>query len=349
MKAAALEQRNGSEAVPPLRTTARKGISLIKAVAAATVVLSGSLGGLALAASPAFPTKASTIIVPQAPGGANDVLARMVAGKLSEYWGQPVLVDFKPGAGVIVASQYVAKSAPDGHTIGLISSAHSINPSLNVKLPYDTLKDFAPVARLGYNVIGLVVHPSLPVNSVRDLIELARKKPDALSHGSNGIGTAAHLSAELFKSMAGVKMVHVPYKGAAPLYVDMFAGRVPLAFAIMNSAMPHVRAGKLKAIAVTNAQRSSVYPDYPPISETLPGYELTTWTGFAVAGGTPRDIVQKISNDIVRVANAPELRPKFVDFGYETAPLDATEFDAFIRSEIVSKGKLVRESGAKFE
>ena len=297
----------------------------------------------------AFPTRPVSIIVPQAPGGGNDVLARTVAGKLSEYWGQPVLVDFKPGGGVIVATQYVAKSAPDGHVIGIVTSAHAINPALAMKLPYDTLKDVAPVARLGYSVIGLVVHPSLPVNDVKGLIELARQKPNALSHGSNGIGTAAHLSAELFKSMAGIKMVHVPYKGGAPLYVDMVAGRVPVAFAIMTSAMPHIRAGKLKALAVTNPRRSSVYPDYPPISATLPGYELTTWTGLMVAAGTPRDIVEKISSDAVRVANAPELRSKFAEFGYETAPLGAAQFDAFIRAEIESKGKLVRGSGAKSE
>jgi len=300
-------------------------------------------------AAHAFPTRPASIIVPQAPGGANDVLARLVAGKLSEYWGQPVLVDFKPGAGIIVAMQYVAKSAPDGHTIGLVSSAHAINPSLNQKLPYDSIRDFTPVARLGYNVIGLVVVPSLPVNDVKGLIGLARQKPDALSHGSNGVGTAAHLSGELFKHMAGIKMVHVPYKGAAPLYIDMLAGRVPVAFAILNSAMPHVKTGKLKLLGVTNLQRSIVYPDYPPISATLPGYELTTWTGFVVAAGTPKEVVQKISNDVVRLANAPDLRPKFAGFGYETAPLGAAEFAVFIRAEMESKGKLVRESGAKFE
>jgi tripartite-type tricarboxylate transporter receptor subunit TctC len=297
----------------------------------------------------AFPSRPASIIVPQAPGGGNDVLARTVAAKLGEYWGQPVLVEFKPGAGIIVAMQHVAKSAPDGHTIGLVTSAHAINPSLRQNLPYDSVRDFAPVARLGYSVIGLVVHASLPVNDVKGLIELARQKPDALLHGSNGIGTAAHLSGELFKSMAGVKMVHVPYKGGAPLYVDMVAGRVPVAFAIMTSAMPHIKAGKLKALAVTNPQRSSVYPDYPPISATLPGYELTTWTGLTVAAGTPRDIVDKISSDAVRVANAPELRSKFAGFGYETAPLGAAEFDAFIRAEMESKGRLVRESGVKLQ
>ena len=307
------------------------------------------LFALVAGAAMAFPTKPASIIVPQAPGGANDVLARMVAGKLSEYWGMPVLVDFKPGGGVIIATQFVARSAPDGHVIGLVTSAHAINPSVNQKLPYDSLRDFVAVARLGYNVIALVVVPPLQINDVKGLIELARSKPDFLSHGSNGIGTGAHLAGELFKHMAGVKMVHVPYKGGAPLYADMMGGRVPVAFAILNSAMPLVKSGKLKVLAVTNPQRSAIFPEYPPLSATLPGYDLTTWSGFIVAAGTPRDIVQKISADIVRLANAPDLRPKFDDFGYEIAPLPAAEFDAFIRAEMESKGKLVRESGAKFE
>jgi tripartite-type tricarboxylate transporter receptor subunit TctC len=297
----------------------------------------------------AFPTKPVTIIVPQAPGGANDVLARMVATKFSEYWGSPVLVDFKPGGGVIVATQYIAKSQPDGHTVGIITSAHSINPALGAKLPYDSLRDFAPVARLGFNVIGLVVVPSLGVDDVKGLIELARQKPDALSHGSNGIGLAAHLSAELFKSMTGIKMVHVPYKGGAPMYQDMLGGRVPVAFAILASAVPLVKAGKLKVLGVTNLQRSVIFPEYPPISATVPGYELTTWSGLMVAAGTPREVVQKIANDSIRMVNSPDLRARFVEYGYEPSPLGAAEFDAFIRAEMETKGKLARDAGAKFE
>ena len=297
----------------------------------------------------AFPTKPASIIVPQAPGGANDVLARMVAGKLQEYWGMPVLVDFKPGGGVIVATQFVARSAPDGHVIGLVSSAHAINPSLNEKLPYDSVRDFVPVARLGFNVIGLVVVPSLGVNDVKGLIDLARSKPDYLSHGSNGIGTGAHLSAELFKFMTGVKMVHVPYKGGAPLYTDMMGGRIPVAFAILTSAMPLVKAGKLKVLGVTNPLRSTIYPEYPPIAASVPGYDMTTWTGFMVPAGTPREVVQKIATDVIRLANAADLRPKFEELGFETAPLGPAEFEVFIRVETESKGKLVRESGSKFE
>jgi len=184
---------------------------------------------------------------------------------------------------------------------------------------------------------------------VKGLIDMAKAKPDFLSHGSNGIGTSAHLAGELFKFMTGTKMVHVPYKGGAPLYQDMLGGRIPVAFVIMNSAIPLVRSGKLKALAVTNPQRSTLFPDYPPVSETLPGYDLTTWSGFMVSAGTPREIVQKIATDTLRVARAPDLRPKFDEFGYEIAPLGSADFEAFLRAEIAGKGKLVRESGAKFE
>ena len=313
------------------------------------VTLTWLLTCLLAGAASAFPTKPASIIVPQAPGGANDVLSRIVAGRLAEYWGMPVLVDFKPGGGVVVATQFVARSAPDGHVIGLVSSAHAINPSLNQKLPYDSVRDFIPVARLGFNVIGLVVVPSIGVNDVNGLIELARAKPDFLSHGSNGIGTGAHLSAELFKFMTGVKMVHVPYKGGAPLYTDMMGGRIPVAFAILTSAMPLVKSGKLKVLGVTNPQRSTIYPEYPPIAAAVPGYDMTTWTGFMVPAGTPRDVVQKIAADVLRLSGAPDLRPKFEELGFEPAPLGPAEFDAFIRAEAESKGKLVRESGAKFE
>ncbi len=312
----------------------------------ALLLLACLFAGSALAA---FPSRPVTIVVPQAPGGANDVLARIFAQKLQEQWGQPVVIDFRPGAGDIVATQFVARSAPDGQTIGLVTSAHALNPTLAKHLPYDTLKDFAAVARLGQNVIGLVVMPSLHVDDVKGLIALAKAHPGELSHGSNGIGSAAHLAAELFKSMAGVNMVHVPYKGGAPLYNDMLGGRILISFAILNSAMPYVKQGKMKVLAVTNLTRSKVYPEYPPISDTLPGYELTTWSGFVVPAATPRDVVQKIADDVIRSARAEDVQRKLADFGYEVDPLGPAEFEEFIRAEIERKGKLVRASNARFE
>ena len=193
------------------------------------------------------------------------------------------------------------------------------------------------------------VMPSLHVEDVKGLIALAKAHPGELAHGSNGIGSAAHLSAELFKSMAGIQMVHVPYKGGAPLYNDMLGGRILISFAILNSAMQYVKAGKMKVLGVTNLKRSAIYPEYPPISDTLPGYELTTWSGLVVASATPRDVVQKIAVDVLKAAHAEDVRRKLADFGYEVDPLGPAEFEAFIRSEIESKGRLVRASDAKFE
>ena len=323
-------------------------MSIPRWAAPALLVPTLCLATPAEAAAP-FPSKPVSIVIPQAPGGANDVLARIFAQKFQELWGQSVMVDFRPGAGVVVATQYVARSAPDGHTICLVTSAHAINPTLNKNLPYDTLKDFAAVAKLGQNAIGLVVMPSLGVSDVKGLIALAKRKPGELAHGSNGIGTGAHMAAELFKSMAGVNMIHVPYKGGAPLYNDMLGGRIPVSFAILNSAMQYVKAGKMIVLGVTSLSRSDVYPEFPPISDTLPGYELTTWSGLVVPAATPKDIVQKIATDVFAATRDAEVRRKLADLGYDVDPLGPAEFETFIRAEIESKGKLVRSSDAKFE
>jgi tripartite-type tricarboxylate transporter receptor subunit TctC len=297
----------------------------------------------------AWPSRPVTLIVPQAPGGANDRAARLVAQKLEEAWHQSVLVDFKPGGGVVVGTQYVAHSAPDGYTIGIVTSAFATNPSLRKDLPYDTMKDFAAVARLGYYVMGVVAYPGLPANDMKELIALAKQHPGELEFGSNGIGTAAHLGGELLKSMAGIDMLHVPYNGGAPLYRDMLAGRVRTAFVIMGSAMPHVKAGKMKLLALTNPKRSELYPDTPVVAETVPGYSMTTWIGFVVPAGTPADVVQKVSADVVQIAGMPEMREKFAVLGLEAAPLSAPEFGRFIGEEIARIHAIVEQSGIKLK
>jgi len=297
----------------------------------------------------AWPSRPVTLIVPQAPGGANDRAARLVAQKLEEAWHQSVLVDFKPGGGVVVGTQYVAHAAPDGYTIGIVTSAFATNPSLRTDLPYDTMKDFAAVARLGYYVMGVVAYPGLPANDMKELIALAKQHPGELEFGSNGIGTAAHLGGELLKSMAGIDMLHVPYNGGAPLYRDMLAGRVRTAFVIMGSAMPHVKAGKMKLLALTNPKRSELYPDYPVVAETVPGYSMTTWIGFVVPAGTPADVVQKVSADVVKIAGMPEMREKFAVLGLEAAPLSAPEFGRFIGEEIDRIHAIVEKSGIKLK
>ncbi len=306
------------------------------------LALASSCGG---ALAQGWPSRPVTFIVPQAPGGANDRAARLVAQKLEEAWHQSVLVDFKPGGGVVVGTQYVAHSAPDGYTIGIVTSAFATNPSLRKDLPYDTTKDFTAVARLGYYVMGVVAYPGLPANDMKELIAFAKQHPGELEFGSNGIGTAAHLGGELLKSMAGIDLLHVPYNGGAPLYRDMLAGRVRTAFVIMGSAMPHVKAGKMKLLALTNPKRSELYPDYPVVAETVPGYSMTTWIGFVVPAGTPADVVQKVSADVVKIAGMPEMREKFAVLGLEAAPLSAPEFGRFIGEEIDRIHAIVEKSG----
>jgi len=300
-------------------------------------------------AAQTFPSKPVTIIVPQAPGGANDAISRSIGQKLQEFWGYPVIVDFRPGGGVVVGTLAIARSAPDGHTIGLISTAHSINASIRKDLPYHTINDFAPVARINVATLALVAISSLPANDVSELLALAKHKPGELQYGSNGIGTAGNLAGELFNFMASVGLQHIPYKGGAQVYQDMLGGRLPLAFAVLSSAMQHVRAGRMKVLGITNATRSQMYPGYPTLAETLPGYEMTNWGGFIVAGRTPKDLLQKLSNDVLQVVRTPEIRRKLIELEVEPADLSSQEFDAFIRTEIDRLGKLIRTTGAKFD
>jgi tripartite-type tricarboxylate transporter receptor subunit TctC len=306
-------------------------------------------GTLLACAVHAFPTKPVTILVPQPPGGANDALTRAIAQKLQEGWGQPVVVDFRPGGGVIVGTQALARSAPDGHTLGLVTSGHSLNQALRKDLPYDSVKDFALVGRIGFYVMALVAVPGFEANDVKGLVAAAKAKPGAVQYASLGIGGATHLAGELLKLVASVDMQHVPYNGSAPAYRDMLGGRVPVGFVILNSALPHVKAGRLKVLGVTNPKRSTVYPEYPAIGESLPGYEITSWAGLAAPGATPKDILQKLSADLLKVLQSPDLRQKLTDYGLEVAPLPSGEFDAFARSEAARFTAIARDTGFKLD
>jgi tripartite-type tricarboxylate transporter receptor subunit TctC len=307
------------------------------------------LAALACGAAYAFPTRPVTIIVPQPPGGANDALVRTIAQKLQESWGQAVVLDFRPGGGVIVGTQALARSPADGHTLGLITSGHGLNQALRTDLPYDSVKDFAPVARIGYYVMALVAVPAFEANDVKGLVAAAKAKPGTVQYASLGIGGATHLAGELLKLLAHVDMQHVPYNGSAPAYRDMLGGRVPVAFVILNSALPHVRAGRLKVLAVTNPKRSQIYPEYPTIGESVPGYELISWAGLAVPGATPREVVQKLSADVLAALQSSEVRQKLTDYGLEVAPQGAAEFEAFMRSEAVRMGTIVRDTKFKLD
>ena len=292
------------------------------------------------------------MVVPYPPGGPLDIMARAIGQKLTEAWSQPVVVDNRAGAGGNIGADLVAKSAPDGYTLlmGAVAT-HAINPTLYGKMPYDPVKDFAPVALVAQVPNVLVVHPALPVKSVRQLIELARERPGNLNFGSGSTGSTGHLAGELFKTMAGVQMVHIPYKGGAPAMADLLAGQVQLMFDNLANALPNVKAGRLRALAVTTLARSPAMPELPTIAESgLPGFDLTTWFGVLVPAGTPPEIVAKLNAEIVRALNAKDMRERLEKMGAEPPANNTPEhFAAFIRAEAAKYAKVVDESGARVD
>ncbi len=299
-----------------------------------------------------YPSRPIRLVVPYPPGGPLDIMARAIGQKLTEAWNQAVVVDNRPGAGGNIGADLVAKSPADGYTLlmGAVAT-HAINPTLYGRLPYDPVKDFAPVALVAQVPNILVVNPSVPVRSVRELIDLARARPGYLNFGSGSTGSTGHLAGELFNTMAGVRMVHIPYKGGAPAMTDLLAGQVQLMFDNLANALPNVRAGRLRALAVTTLARSPAMPDLPTIAESgLPGFALTTWFGLMVPAGTPAEIVSRLNAEIVRALNAKDMRERLEKMG-AGPPADNTpaHFAAFIRAEAAKYAKVVRDSGAKVE
>ena len=302
-------------------------------------------------AADAYPAKPVRFVVAFPPGGGTDIIARAIAQKLAERIAQQVVVDNRPGAGGNIGTDIVAKSAPDGYTM-LMGSAGplAINASLFGKMPFDPIKDLAPVTLAASTPNVLVVHPSLRVATVKELIALARARPGEINFASSGHGTPAHLAGELFNSMAGVKMVHVPYKGAAPALADLLGGQVQLMFSTMPPALPHVKDGKLRALAVTSAKRSPAAPDIPTLDEiALPGFEANTWHGVVVPAGTPATIVARLNREIVAILHLPDVVERFSSQGAEALGSTPEEFAAYIRSETLKWAKVVRDSGAKAE
>ncbi|MBC5784370.1 tripartite tricarboxylate transporter substrate binding protein [Ramlibacter sp. USB13] len=298
----------------------------------------------AASAQAPFPSKPVTIVVPNAPGGAIDILARLLEKNLSETWKQPVIVQYKPGAGTVMGTDFVAKSAPDGHTIGMVITGHMINPSLRRNMPFDTLKDLSGVSLLATSPIVLTASPRLPANNLPELIALAKK--DKLSYASPGSGSSMHLGAELLKTTAGVEILHTPYKGAGGAYPDVMAGRVDLLVDPLFSSLPHIKSGGLKPIAIMSARRSPIAPNIPTVAETLPGFVVESVFGAVVPSGTPKDVVQRISADMNKVLQSAEVKQRMADIGLTGVGNTPEQFDAYIRTEIPRWAQVVKASGA---
>ena len=298
-----------------------------------------------------WPSKPIRYIVPFAPGGTTDILGRMVAAGLSSSLGQPVVVENRPGQAGSIGAAELARAAPDGYTIGggTISS-HAINATLYPKLPYDPVKDFAPITMLATLPNMLIVHPSLNVASVRELIALLKANPNKYSFGSAGNGTSQHISGELFKIMTGTQMQHIPYKGSGPMIPDLIGGTIQVSFENITTAYPQVKGGKLKALAVTSAKRSFVAPEVPTMAEAgLAGYDISSWQAMYAPAGTPRDIVARLHAETVKALRTPDNQKKLSELGLDAGGMSPDELTALMRTDIPRLGKVVRESGAKVD
>jgi tripartite-type tricarboxylate transporter receptor subunit TctC len=322
-------------------------LSLVKTVLATAVLATVSAG----ASAADYPTKPIRLVVPFAAAGTTDFLARAIAQKLGQNMGTSVVVDNRPGAGGNIGSDIVAKADPDGYTLLLGTvGTHAINASLYKKMPYDTVKDFAPVTLVASVPNIVVVNPSVPVKSIKELLALAKSKPGQLTFASSGNGSSIHLSGELFKSMAGVDMLHVPYKGSGPAVSDLVGGQVNLMFDNMPSSLPHVKSGRLRAIAVTGSKRSPAVPDLPTIAESgVPGYDSVAWFGVLAPAGTPPAIVHKLNAEIIKVLKSPDVAQRLSSQGAEPVYNTPEEFSAYIKTEMGKWAKVVKASGAQVD
>jgi len=299
------------------------------------------------AKSQSFPTKPIRFVMPYAPGGSSEILARPIAQELNRTLGQSVFVDFKPGGGTTIGADFVAKSAPDGHTLVMMLSAHAINATLMPKLPYDTVKDFAPITIAATLPLVVVVPAQSPIKTFQDLIATARAQPGKLTFASAGPGNTSHLSVEYLKSRLGLDMIHVPYKGSGPAIIGLLGGEVNFMFDSLSSSLPQIKAGKFRALAMASARRSRILPDVPTVIESgVADFDVSVWYSILAAANTPPQIVQRLHSEFVRVLRTPDVKEKIESYGYDIVGSTPAEADAFIRSEIVRWAKVVRESGA---
>ncbi len=293
-----------------------------------------------------YPVRSIRYIVPQAPGGSSDTLARVIAPRLADALGQQVIIDNRPGATGIIGSDAVAKAVGDGYTLLQVATSHATNPAMGVKLPYDTLRDFTSITLLSQQPNLWIVHPSLPVTSIKALVALAKARPEQVDFASSGTGSSQHLAGELLNVMAGIKLVHIPYKGSPPALIDVLGGRVAAMVSTMAPAMPQVKAGRLRALAITSIERSKATPEIPTVAESgVPGYEAISWQGVLAPAGIPRGIVQRLNAELRKVLAQAEPRRQLAEQGYE--PLSGTPeaFDATIKSEIVKWTRVVKAAG----
>jgi tripartite-type tricarboxylate transporter receptor subunit TctC len=294
-----------------------------------------------------YPTKPVRLIVPYPPGGGNDTMARAIGAKLTEAWGQQVIADNRPGASGLIACEIAARAAPDGYTLLMANIAtHAISPALYKKIPFDPLKDHAPVALLGTTANVLVVPSSTPARTLRDLVSLAKEKSGQFTYGSNGVGSSQHLAGALFASTFGLNLVHVPYKGTGPMMNDLLGGQLSMSFANMVAALPHVRSGRLHGVAVTSLGRAAALPDVPAVAESSPGFEATSWWGIVSTAGTPRSVIDKLNRDILQALDTADMKRLFTRLGAEPAHTTSAQFAEFMKSELAKWTKVVKESGA---
>ena len=307
-------------------------------------------GASALASAADYPTHSIRYVVPQGAGGSSDTLARLVTQKLSESLGQQVITDNRPGATGIIGTEIVARAAPDGYTLLQVATSHATNPALSTKMPFDPIRDFTPVTLLSQSPNLWIVHPSLPVKNMRELIALGKTRPGEINYSSSGTGSSQHLAGELLKSVAHIDIVHIPYRGSPPALIDLLGGRVVLMCSTIAPAMPLAKSGKLRAVAVTSLKRSAAVPEIPTVAESgLPGYEATAWQGVLAPAGTPRDVIVKLNTEMVRIINQPDVRKQLGDQGYEPAGNSPEQFAEYIKSEIAKWTRVIKAAGLKAE
>jgi tripartite-type tricarboxylate transporter receptor subunit TctC len=322
--------------------------ALPAAVAACFVLIAG--GAASEAHAQPYPAKPVRIVVPYPPGGTTDILTRVIGQRLTEAWGQQVIIDNRAGASGNIGADAVVRSAGDGYTLLSASTVHTVNPSLYSKLSYNPLNDFTPITLLAQVANILVVHPSLPVKTVKEFIAFAKKRPGELNFSSAGNGSAPHLTAEMFKTGTGVNIVHVPYKGAPPAMADLLAGHVALTFATAPSAVPHVQSGRLRALGVSSTTRIPALPNVPTIAEAgVAGYEAIGWNGLVGPSGMPQAVVDRLNAEVAKILRVPEVNKRLSDLGLEVRTSTPAEFAAFMKAEVVNWAKVVKDSGARID